>query len=130
MVAGENRGRIVYIEYEGSYFFFPEEQNFLCWYQRWLYEICNKYNIYWFATNIDGVIKYYKQSKTETEKLRIIHSFDKFPVFSQSTIDFLKTVMLESINIENTKEFLLLIYRIDIDFFLLFFRKTMAVRAL
>ena len=44
-------------------------------------------------------------------------------MFSQSTIDFLKTVMLERINIENTKEFLLLIYRIDIDFFYYFLEK-------
>lgn len=127
MVTGENRGRIVYIEYEGSWFFFPEEQNFLYWYKRWLREICNKYNIYWFATNIDGdeneLIEYYNQSKTETKKSRIIHSFNKFPVFSQTTIDFIKTVILERINIENAKEFLLLIYRIDIDFFYYFLEK-------
>ncbi len=127
MVAGPDRGRIVYIEYEGNWFFFPKEPDFLCWYQRWLREICNHYNIFWFATNIDGDEQelqiYYKQAKTETEKQNIIHSFDKFPAFSQDTTSFLKTVMSERINMENAREFLLLIYRIDHDFFNSFLEK-------
>lgn len=127
MVSGPNRGRIVYIEYEGNWFFFPKEPDFLSWYQRWLREICSHYKIFWFATNIDGdeqkLKEYYRQAKTETEKRNIIHSFDKFPTFSKDTIDFLKTAMLEHINIENAKEFLLLIYRIDTDFLYSFLEK-------
>lgn len=127
MVAGPDRGRIVYIEYEGSWFFFPQEKNFLSWYLRWLREGCNGYRIYWFAMNIDGdeqeLQSYYKEAKTEAEKQNIIHSFDKFPAFSQDTIAFLKTVLLERIDIENAKEFLLLIYRLDVDYFYAYLEK-------
>lgn len=127
LVTGPNHGRIVYVEYEGSWVFFPKEPNFLCWYQRWLREVCNHYNISWFATNIDGdeqeLQEYYKQAKTEEEKRSIIHSFDKFPVFSQNATDFLKTVISERMDMQNAKEFLLVIYRISSDFFYCFLEK-------
>lgn len=38
LVAGPDRGRVVYIEYERSWIFFPREPDFLSWYTRWLRE--------------------------------------------------------------------------------------------
>lgn len=54
LVTGPYRGRVVYVEAEFSYIFFPRETNFLSWYRRWLREIANGYQIFWFGTNLDG----------------------------------------------------------------------------
>ena len=51
MVSGPDRGRVVYIEYEGSWVFFPREPDFLSWYTRWLRDTANGYRSFgWFAT--------------------------------------------------------------------------------
>lgn len=121
MLTGENRGHIVYIEYEGSWIFFPKESNFLCWYQRWLKEVCNHYHSFWFATNLDGneqeLREYYKQAETEDEKLYAIESMNKFPNFSQDTVDFIEQVMWERRDMEDARGFLSLIYRANPEFF-------------
>ena len=86
MVTGPNRGRVVYLDYEGSWVFFPREPDFLCWYQRWLRETCLHYNRFWFGTNLDGdeqeLQAQYRDAKTEDDKLSILYSVDKFPSFS------------------------------------------------
>ncbi len=122
MVTGEHRGRVVYIEYEGSWVFFPKELNFLCWYERWLREVCNRYNDHvWFATNLDGdeeeLKQYYQNAKTDEERQYALESMKKFPTFSKSTIAFLENIMLEKSTVEDARSLLQLIYRISPQFF-------------
>lgn len=117
LVTGPNRGRVVYIEYDGGWVFFPREQSFISWYERWLREVSSGYNIFWFATYLDGdeqeLREYYEQAQTEEEKLLAIHSMDKFPSFSQGTVEFLKRVIRERINEPSVKGFLELLLRAD-----------------
>lgn len=127
MVTGPNRGRVVYMDYEGSWAAFPREPNFLCWYQRWLREVCNHYHIFWFGLNLDGdeqeLRTYYLQAQTEEEKLEALHSMDKFPVFSPDTEAFLKNAMLERLDIEDARALLLQIHRIGSEFLQQFLEK-------
>ncbi len=121
MVTGPYRGRVVYVEYEGSWIFFPKEPDFLSWYQRWLREVCNHYNIFWFGTNLDGneqeLQNYYDQAETEEEKLDVISSMEKFPTLSPASVEFLKNALWARRGSASIKGFLPLALRIDRDFF-------------
>ena len=127
MVTGPNRGRVVYLDYEGSWVFFPREPGFLCWYQRWLRETCLHYNKFWFGTNLDGdeqeLQAQYREAKTEEDKLSILHSMDKFPSFSPQTMEFLKAAICEWLHTEDAREFLQLAYRISPEFLFDFLEK-------
>lgn len=118
---------MLYIEYEGSWVFFPRETNFLCWYQRWLQEVCNHYHIFWFATNLDGdeeeLRKYYHRAQTEDEKLYAIESMNKFPTLSQEMAEFLEQAMWERRDMEDVRAFLPLLHRVDLEFFRRFLKE-------
>lgn len=120
MVTGPNRGRIVYVESEGEWVFFPKEETFLCWYQRWLREVCNGYRSDWFATNLDGdeqeLQAGYWKAETEAEKREILRNMEKFPELSQDTVQFLKTAFLERIEMEDATRFLMQMYHIGPEF--------------
>ena len=117
MVTGPYRGRVVYIEYEGSWVFFPKEPNFLCWYQRWLKEVINHYNIFWFATNLDGneqqLRQHYMEAETKEEKLDVIYSMDKFPSLTPISKNFIKKSIWEWIDDPDTRSFLQMLNHID-----------------
>lgn len=127
MVSGPNRGRVVYIDYEGSWVFFPSEPDFLSWYQRWLREVRNQYQTFWFATNLDGdeqaLRDYYQQVETEEEKREVLTSMLKFPAWSQETESFLKTALLERLDVEDARAFLTLLFRLDQGFFAQFLQQ-------
>lgn len=121
LVTGPNRGRVLYIDYEGSWIFFPRETSFLSWYQRWLREVCNHYQIYWFATNLDGdeeeLREYYCKAQTADEKILVIKSMNKFPSLSWETTEFLEQAMWEWRDMEDIRAFLPLLQRMDLEFF-------------
>lgn len=117
MVTGPDKGRVVYIEYEGSWSFFPKEPSFLCWYQRWLKEICSHYNIYWFATNLDGneeqLRQHYMEAETKEEKLDVLYSMDKFPCLPPVSKNFIKKSIWEWIDEPDATSFLQMLHSID-----------------
>jgi len=121
MVAGPNRGRVFYMEYEGSWIFFPREPTFLSWYCRWLHEVINGYNIFWFATNLDGseaeLRQHYAQAPTEDERQLAIASMEKFPTFSEETKKFLTDVINERLTVPDARNLLKLAYRVAPEFF-------------
>ena len=87
MVTGPDRGRVVYIEYEGYWVFFPREPDFLSWYTRWLRDTANGYKrIGWFATDLDGdeagLRRHYQCAETEEEQWLALTSMQKFPALS------------------------------------------------
>jgi HEAT repeats/SMI1 / KNR4 family (SUKH-1) len=50
IVSGEARGRVAYISLDDpEYVYFPENLNFLSWYERWLDELLAGYNTMWFG---------------------------------------------------------------------------------
>ncbi len=116
MVAGPDRGRVFYMEYEGSWIFFPREPDFLSWYRRWLREMINGYNIFWFGTNLDGdeaaLRQHYAQAADEKERLLVIESMEKFPSFSEETKAFLSQVIHERLTIPDAQSLLKLTYRV------------------
>jgi len=100
MLAGPDRGRVVYIEYEGSWVFFPREPDFLSWYTRWLREIVNGYQrCGWFATDLDGdeedLRRHYTQADSKEERRLALVSMHKFQELSKKTQDFLREALVD-----------------------------------
>ena len=100
LVAGPDRGRVVYIEYERSWIFFPREPDFLSWYIRWLREAAAGYDMGWFGLSLDGdeetLRKLYIQADTDAERLLAVGSMDKFPALSEASQDFIRGILDDS----------------------------------
>jgi hypothetical protein len=54
VVTGEARGRVVYASLEGGKPFFPENTDFLDWYERWCDELAWGYDHNWFGMQMPG----------------------------------------------------------------------------
>lgn len=117
LVAGPDRGRVVYIEYERSWIFFPREPDFLSWYMRWLREAAAGYDMGWFGIALDGdeetLQKYYLQADTEEERLLAVSSMDKFPALSDTSKHFIRRILDDWIAKENVSSLPLLAYRVS-----------------
>ena len=117
MVTGPDRGRVVYIEYERSWIFFPREPDFLSWYIRWLREAAAGYDMGWFGLSLDGdeetLRKLYIQADTDAERLLAVGSMDKFPALSEASRDFIRGILDDWIAKENVDSLPLLAYRVD-----------------
>ena len=76
LVAGPDRGRVVYVEYERSWVFFPREPDFLSWYARWLREVSLGYDLGWFGIHLDGdelaLISRYAGTQDPGERHRVL----------------------------------------------------------
>ncbi len=101
MVAGPHRGRVVYLEAELLYIFFPREESFLAWYIRWLREVANGYKIFWYGTNLDGeeeeLCERYDKA-AEDERWLILESMQKFPSFSEKTAALIERAAKEHLH--------------------------------
>ena len=117
LVAGPDRGRVVYIEYERSWIFFPREPDFLSWYIRWLREVAASYDMGWFGIALDGdeetLQKYYLQADTEEERLLAVSSMDKFPALSDTSKHFIRRILGDWIAKEDVSSLPLLAYRVS-----------------
>ena len=120
MVTGPNRGRVVYVEYEMSWAFFPKEKDFLSWYMRWLREVGNNYDTSGFAMNLDGDEKslqqHYLQATSKEEKCFALESMLKIRDLPEDSQKFMKKAVLEQIDMLDIRDFLELFYTIDVDF--------------
>ena len=116
LVTGSDRGRVVYIEYECSWIFFPREPDFLSWYTRWLREAAAGYDMGWFGISLDGdeetLQKHYAQADTEAERLLAVTSMDKFSALSDASRDFIRSILDEWVTKEAVDSLPLLAYRI------------------
>jgi HEAT repeat protein len=54
VVTGPARGRVVYIDLDGGRPYFPEHDDFLGWYERWLDELLAGCTIHWFGMGMPG----------------------------------------------------------------------------
>ena len=117
LVAGPDQGRVVYIEYERSWIFFPREPDFLSWYIRWLREAAAGYDMGWFGLSLDGdeetLRKLYIQADTDAERLLAVSSMDKFPALSETSQDFIRRILDEWTATEDVGSLPLLAYRVD-----------------
>ena len=117
MVTGPDRGRVVYIEYERSWIFFPREPDFLSWYTRWLREAASGYDMGWFGIFLDGdeetLQKNYAQADTEEERLLAIDSMEKFPDLSDASQHFICSILDEWVMKEDVGSLPRLAYRVD-----------------
>ena len=117
MVTGLDRGRVVYIEYERSWIFFPRESDFLSWYTRWLREAAAGYDMGWFGIFLDGdeetLQRHYVQADTEGERLLAIDSMEKFPDLSGASQDFICSILDEWVMKEDVGSLPRLAYRVD-----------------
>ena len=117
MVTGPDRGRVVYIEYERSWIFFPREPDFLSWYTRWLREAASGYDMGWFGIFLDGdeetLQKNYAQADTEEERLLAIDSMEKFPDLLGASQHFICSILDEWVMKEDVGSLPRLAYRVD-----------------
>jgi len=95
--AGKNRGRIVYLDWEGDYppIWAKSSPNLLDWCENWFKEIAAGYYVdagafmfYEIGTQEELIHSFY-QAKSEKYKTEVLYSFRKFPLLNNSTIDFL-----------------------------------------
>jgi hypothetical protein len=96
--AGKNRGRIVYLDWDGDCPpIWPKSSfNFLDWCENWFKEIVDGYNVepgsfmyHEIGTQEDLMHSFYN-GKNEQYKREVLYSFAKFSLLNNSTIDFLK----------------------------------------
>ncbi len=117
LLAGPHRGRVVYVEYELSWVFFPREPDFLVWYTRWLREVAAGYNIGWFGLRLDGdeaaLRQHYTQADNAAEKLLALDSLKKFPALSPTSQDFIRQIAPDWQSKTETGCLTELLYQID-----------------
>ena len=125
LLSGPNEGRVVYVESELTYVFFPREQGFLTWYKRWLREVSGGYRIFWFGTNLDGdedtLRECYQNTTDKDEKRLILSSMRKFPSLSAASKAWIVEVAQEYIHESDTRwllEFLQMADSKELDAFL------------
>lgn len=94
IVTGEQRGRVVYINWDHYKPFITFEDHFLDWYERWLDEIILGYEIDWFGMNMSGdeneLMQKFHQGRDEHWRTQAIYSMGKLPEISSDTILFLE----------------------------------------
>lgn len=116
-VTGPNRGRVVYVESEGLWIFFPKEPDFLSWYTRWLREVAYHYHIFWFGTNLDGdeaeLCQSYTKATTKKEKIQILSSMNKFPSLQENSTALIKEASKDYIQEADIKWLMQLLHRIS-----------------
>ena len=117
MVSGPHRGRVVYLEAELLYIFFPREKSFLAWYTRWLREVAKGYHIFWYGTNLDGeeeeLCQCYQKAVSKEERWLILQSMQKFPFFSKETAELVEHAAKEYLHEGNSRLFAELLHRIS-----------------
>ena len=122
LLSGPNEGRVVYVESELTYVFFPREQGFLAWYKRWLREVSGGYHIFWFGTNLDGdedeLRERYQNTTDKDEKRLILSSMEKFPVLSAASKAWIVEAAQEYIHESNTRWLLGFLPTKELDAFL------------
>ncbi|HOL10575.1 MAG TPA: SMI1/KNR4 family protein [Bacillota bacterium] len=94
VISGENRGRIVYCDMDLQKPFFTYEANFLDWYERWLDEIINGYEMSWFGYKMGGddtkLLEVFRSSNDEKQQLVALDGMYRLPSLLDDTIIFLE----------------------------------------
>jgi hypothetical protein len=54
VVTGPARGRVAYVNLDGGAPYFPEDGDFLAWYERWLDELAWGFEHHWFGSGMPG----------------------------------------------------------------------------
>lgn len=116
LVTGPHRGRVVYIEDGMSYVFFTREQGFLAWYKRWLGEIINGYDIFWFGMDLDGdeetLRQCYLEAETEEDRKLVLLSMRKFPSLSEEAATWIKKAAWDYVEAPDIRWLLKLLNRV------------------
>jgi uncharacterized protein Usg len=94
VLTGEHLGRVVYIDEEFIRTpFFPFEETFLDWYERWLDEVIHAYDVTDFGYYLGGdetqLIEKFRQSSDASFQSTALWSLRKLPVIQTSTVTFL-----------------------------------------
>ena len=97
VVNGPYRGRIVNIDRDLEKPQFSFEAHFLDWYERWLDEILNSYDMLWFGFKMGGndldLIRFFQSSSDADDQAEAIWGLSKLPQVYPETIDFIEKQM-------------------------------------
>jgi HEAT repeat protein len=101
VLTGEHLGRVVYIDEEFIRTpFFPYEETFLDWYERWLDEVIQGYDVtdfgYFMGGDENVLIQKFKQSSDLHDQANALWSIRKLPVIQTSTLEFLEEQLRHS----------------------------------
>jgi hypothetical protein len=97
IVSGPAKGRVVYFSFdERDKVYFPENPNFLSWYERWLDELLAGYNADWFGYGADGAEealagRLLQEGISTEQKLEAIWTLRRIPRLSASTLEAIST---------------------------------------
>ncbi|SHJ14221.1 SMI1 / KNR4 family (SUKH-1) [Clostridium cavendishii DSM 21758] len=101
---GPYKGKVIYTDDDGNKPFFTYESNFIDWYERWLDEIINGYEIFWFGTNMGGnekeLIGIYNSTKDKSTRVSAIYGMGKLREITDETVTFLENIYLNEDNAE------------------------------
>lgn len=94
VMSGENRGRILYGDYDRQRPYYAYGNSFLEWYENWLKETAEGYDMTWYGGKMPGdekeLINKYLQAEDDTSlRIEILFSMLKFKKLSKDTMDIL-----------------------------------------
>jgi hypothetical protein len=100
IVTGIARGRVVYFDQDLQPPYFPENANFLSWYERWLDELIANYDDSWFGYGIPGteteLRKIIKEKNESKRRAGAVASIGRLPNISEETINLLRQNLNDS----------------------------------
>jgi HEAT repeat protein len=111
---GAQLGRVVYIDDDFNRTpFFPYEETFLAWYERWLDEVIHGYDVTDFGYFMGGdetvLVEKFRQSRDATDQANALWSICKLPVIQPSTVTFIEAQLEHSDNHIRLNAFRLLV---------------------
>ncbi|MFD3449686.1 SMI1/KNR4 family protein [Microbacteriaceae bacterium 4G12] len=94
IMSGENRGKILYGDFDRHRPFFAYGNSFLDWYENWLKETAKGYNMTWYGGKMPGdekelLIKYLQAKDDVNLRIKILFSMLKFKKLSVDTLNVL-----------------------------------------
>jgi HEAT repeat protein len=81
-INGPHAGRVLYVNLDGGVPYFPENEDFLSWYERWLDELRWGHVHFWFGTGMPGDEATLASSP---RKLDALSAMDRLPSLAQGT---------------------------------------------
>lgn len=95
VITGEYRGRIIYADASSDGLYMCREKDFLSWYERWLDEMLQGYNVHSYGFgpggNADDFFRLIETSADEEEISETFYAFGRLPELSKETVQKLLT---------------------------------------
>lgn len=88
VVTGEARGRVMYVSLDGGAPFFPDDVDFLAWYERWVDELLAGFTHFWFGIHVPGTEASFAAAAREADgprRLPALRAMTQLPTLTADT---------------------------------------------